>query len=806
MNNILKDIRFAGRTLLKQPGFAAVSIITLALGICASTTIFSVVDGVVFRPLPFKQPDKLVQVWQVSPGQPAAEGSSSAASFLQMKRHNQAFEDMAAYLPWAFNITGSGAAEHVSGSKVSANFFGVLGVNPERGRTFAPDEDTPGNDREVVLSHSFWAEKFASNPDVIGAHLSVDGAESTVIGVMPAGLAFPEIDTKIWVPVAIDPKKPDTEYSFYRTVARLKEGTSIGQAQAQAGVMSGELEAEDPKLNAGRSVALVGLQNQLVGDVRPAMLLLLFAVIFVLLIACANIANLQLARGATRGKEMAIRTALGAGRLRIARQLLTESLVLSVAGGAVAVVASFWTISAVRSLIPEGIPRVNDIGVNSRVLLFAVAASVLTGALFGLFPGLHASRVDVSTALKEEGRGGGVGRSRRRLLTFIIAFEIAVSVVLGIGAGLVIRSYQKLIAVKPGFDAAGVLTAQVWLAESKYPDSASQSEFSKRVIARLGAMQGVKQAGASMLSPFSGANAGTTIMPEGSEALPEGQLPHVAVDIVSSGYFGAMGIPLLNGREFIEADAPHSEMVAIVSDALAASVWPGADAVGKRIRFGKDAKDPVMSVVGVVGDVHQLNLKSAPAPEIYLPYSQGLFSFPVMTVAVRTDGSTQPVISALKAAAADVDADQPVFDIKTMSDRVNESSATDRFQLLLLVIFGGLSLLLAAVGLYGVVDHSVSQRTREIGVRMALGAARGNVLLMVLGQTSKIILFGVVAGLAGAFGLTRLMASLLFRVTTTDLVTFLGVPLVLLVVALLASYLPTRRAAKVDPMIALRYE
>jgi len=806
MNNILKDIRFAGRTLLKQPGFTAVSIITLALGICASTTIFSIVDGVVFRPLPFKQPDKLVQVWQVSPGQPKAEGSSSAASFLQMKRHNQAFDDMAAYLPWAFNITGSGAAEHVSGSKVSADFFSVLGVNPERGRTFAQGEDAPGNDREVVLSHSFWAEKFASNPDVIGAHLSVDGLESTVIGVMPAGMVFPENDTKIWVPAVIDPKKPDTEYSVFRTVARVKEGTSIGQAQAQAGVMSGELEAEDHKLNAGRSVTLVGLQNQLVGDVRPAMLLLLFAVIFVLLIACANIANLQLARGATRGKEMAIRTALGAGRLRIARQLLTESLVLSLAGGAVAVVASLWTISAVRSLIPEGIPRVNDIGVNSRVLLFAVAASISTGAIFGLFPGLHASRVDVSAALKEEGRGAGVGRSRRRLLTFIIAFEIAVSVVLGIGAGLMIRSYQKLLAVKPGFDAAGVLTAEVWLAESKYPDAASQSEFSKRVIARLGAMKGVKQAGASMLSPFSGTNAGTTIMPEGSEALPEGELPHVAVDIVSPGYFGAMGIPLLNGREFIEGDAAHSEIVAIVSNALAASVWPGEDAVGKRIRFGRDASDPLLTVVGVVGDVRQLNLKSAPASELYLPYTQGVFSFPVMTVAVRTEGSTQPVISALRAAAADVDADQPIFDIKTMSERVNESSATDRFQLLLLVIFGGLSLLLAAVGLYGVVDHSVSQRTREIGVRMALGAARGNVLVMVLGQTSKIILFGVVAGLAGAFGLTRLMASLLFQVTTTDLLTFLGVPLVLLVVALLASYLPTRRAANVDPMIALRYE
>jgi putative ABC transport system permease protein len=806
MDSILKDLRFAGRTLLKQPGFTIVSIITLALGICASTTIFSVVDGVVFRPLPFRQPDKLVQVWQVSAGQPVAEGSTSVASFLQMKRHNTTFDDMAAYMPWAFNITGNGVAEHVSGSKVSASFFSVLGVNPELGRTFAPGEDIPGNDREAVLSHSFWAEKFASRLDVIGAHLSVDGVDSTVIGVLPAGLAFPENDTKVWVPAVIDPEKPDSTYSIFRTVARLKEGISIDQARAQAEIMTGELEAEDPKLNAGRSVTLIGLQNQLVGDVRPAMLLLLFAVLFVLLIACANIANLQLARGATRGKEMAIRAALGAGRTRIARQLLTESLVLSVAGGIIAILASLWTVSALRASMPERIPRVNEVAVNIRILLFAVLASILTGAIFGLFPGLHGSRVDVSAALKEEGRGAGVGRSRRRLLSLIIAFEIAVSVVLGIGAGLVIRSYEKLLAVKPGFDAARVLTAQVWLAESKYPDAASQSEFSKRVIARLGAMKGVIQAGTSMLSPFSGANASTTIMPEGSEALPEGQLPHVAVDIVSPGYFGAMGIPVARGREFTEADAEHSEMVVVVSNVLAGSIWPGEDAVGKRIRFGRDASDPLMSVVGVVGDVHQLNLKSAPAPEIYLPYAQGPFSFPVMTIAVRTQGSTQPLISALKAAAAEADADQPVFDIKTMSERVNESSATDRFQLLLLVIFGGLSLLLAAVGLYGVVDHSVSQRTREIGVRMALGARRGSVHLMVLGQTARIILIGVAAGLAGAFGLTRLMASLLFQVTTTDLVTFSGVPLVLLVVALIASYVPTRRAARVDPMIALRYE
>jgi putative ABC transport system permease protein len=806
MEGILKDIQFAGRTLRKQLGFTTVAVVTLALGICASATIFSVVDGVVFRPLPFRQPQRLVQVWQVSPGRPSGEGSSSAASFHQMQRHNQAFEGMAVYLPWAFNITGSGAAEHASGAKVSAGFFDVLGVAPELGRTFEMGEDAPGKDREVLLSHTLWAERFASSRDVIGAHLNIDGQDSTVIGVMPAGLAFPERDTQIWVPAAIDPAKPDSTYGIFQTIARLKEGVGLDQGRAQAEVMAGELESEDPKLNGGRSVNLVPLQEQLVGDVRPAMLLLLFAVIFVLLIACANIANLQLTRGATRGKEMAIRSALGAGRGRIARQLLTESLVLSLAGGTIAILASLWTVSAIRSLLPESIPRAAEIGVNGRVLLFAVLASVLTGALFGLFPGLHASKVDVSAALKEEGRGTGAGRSRRRLLSFIIAFEIAVSVVLSIGAGLMIRSYQKLLAIKPGFDAVNVVTAEAWLSESKYPDAAKQAAFARGVIERLSAMKGVKQAGASMLSPFTGADANTTLTPEGSETVTEGQRPHVAVDIVSPGYFASMGIPILGGREFTDIDTGTSEKVAVVSQTLADSVWPGMTAVGKRIRLGNDATDPLISVVGVAGSVHQLSLKTAPAPEIYFPYAQGFFSFPIMTIAVRAAGGTQALIPALRAAVAEVDADQPLFDIKTMARRVDESSAADRFQLVLLVVFGGLSLMLAAVGLYGVVDHSVSQRTREIGVRMALGAGRRKVLGMVLGQTARITLIGVAAGLGGAFGLTRLMATLLFEVNTTDLVTFSVVPVVLFAVAMAASYVPTRRAARVDPMIALRYE
>jgi putative ABC transport system permease protein len=806
MGGILKDMRFAIRTLLRQPGFTSVSIITLALGICASTTVFSIVDGVVFRPLPFRQPQRLVQVKQVSPGRPGTEGGTSVAGFLQMERHDQAFDGLAAYVPWAFNITGSGSAEHVGGARVTAGFFDVLGVDTVLGRTFVPGEDTPGNNREVLLSHSLWVEKFASSRDVIGSRLSIDGEDSTVIGVMPSGLAFPEGDTRIWVPAAIDPQKPDRGYEIFQTIARLKEGTSIDQARAQAEIMASELETEDPKLNGGRSISLVSLHERVVGDVRAAMLLLLSAVLFVLLIACANIANLQLARGATRAKEMAIRSALGAGRVRIARQLLTESLMLSGAGGAIAVLASLWSVSAVRSLLPDDIPRVNEIGLNGRVLLFSVLASVLTGALFGLFPGIHAAKVDVSAALKEEGRAAGTGRSRRRLLALIIAFEIALSVVLSIGAGLMTRSYQKMLAIDPGFDAVSVVTAQTWLGESKYPDAVSQSAFARRVIERLDGMKGVRQAGTSMLSPFGGANANTTITPEGSEALPEAQLPHVTVDIVSPGYFGAMGIPLVGGREFTEGDGKHSEQVAVVSQALADSVWPGADAVGKRVRLGSQASDPWLNVVGVVGNVRQLSLKSEPALEIYFPYAQGLFSFPVMTIAVRAEGNSQGLVPVLRAAVAEVDSDQPLFDIKTMRDRIDQSNAADRFQLLLLVIFGGLSLLLAAVGLYGVVDYSVSQRTREIGVRMALGAGRSNVLVMVLGQTAKIILIGVAVGLGGAFGLTRLMASLLFQVATTDVVTFAGVPIVLLVVALAASYVPTRRAARVDPMIALRYE
>jgi len=465
-----------------------------------------------------------------------------------------------------------------------------------------------------------------------------------------------------------------------------------------------------------------------------------------------------------------------------------------------------WTVSAIQTLVPQGIPRSGEISLNGRVLLFAIVATVLTGTLFGLFPGLHASKVDVSATLKEEGRGAGTGRSRRQLLSAIIAFEIAISVVLSIGAGLLIRSYQKLLSIDPGFDQATVVTAETWLGEAKYPDAQKQSEFATRIIERLGALKGVKQAGASMLSPFTGANAGTTIMPEGSEALPESERPQVAVDIVSPGYFEAMGIPVLSGRGFTETDGKNSGKVVVVSRVLAESAWPGGDAVGKRIRLGSQPDDPVFNVIGVVGDIRQVSLKSDPVAEMYCPYAQGFFSFPIMTIAVRAEGGSKALVPALKAAVADVDADQPLFDIKTMSERVSESSAADRFQLLLLVVFGGLSLLLAAVGLYGVIDHSVSQRTREIGVRMALGAGRGKVLLMVLGQTSRIIVIGVAVGLGGALGLTRLMASLLFQVAATDLFTFAVVPLVLMLVALAASYLPTRRASRVDPMVALRYE
>ncbi|HYL98367.1 MAG TPA: ABC transporter permease [Blastocatellia bacterium] len=803
MDNVIKDIRFSIRTLIKKPGVTLIATVTLALGICASTTIFSIVDAVVLKPLPFKDPNRIYSLFENQAGQDVTDGNVSQKGFLDLQQRNQVFDSMAGYLDWSFNITGYGTPEHVDGAKVSADFFNVLGVATEIGRGFEPGEDRQGNNHEVVISHAFWVEKFGADRGALGRTFNVDGAPATLIGVMPDSIKFPEKDTSIWAPIEINPQKPDDEYSIMRIVARLKHGVAPGQAQAQLLGVADQLTSENPKSYSGRTLTILPLKQVVVGDKRSAMLLLLAFVLFVLLIACANIANLQLARAASRMKEMAVRTALGASRGRIVRQLLTESLLLSSAGGLIGVLLSLWTVASLRKLIPDSIPGVNSIAIDQRVLLFALAASVLTGILFGGLPGLQASKIDVSGALKEEGRTVSGGKSRR-LLSGIIAFEIATSLVLLTAAGLMIRSFEKLVHVNTGYQTDTVLALQSWLAETKYPDAQKHGEFATRVLERLAAIKGVESAGAAMISPLAGGDAGTQIMPQGAEATPKSELPRVSIDVVSSGYFKTLGITLLKGRDFSSADTKDSQKVGVISQSLADRAWPGQDAIGKRINSSDG--EPWAIVVGVVQNVRPLNLRLDPAPEIYLPYSQAPFSFPVMNFFLRADGNPKVFVPAARDAIQSIDAEQPIFDISTMQERVDKSVATERFELLLLAGFAALSLILAAVGLYGVVDYSVGQRTHEIGVRMALGAQRGKVYGMVFGQTVKILAVGLACGLAGALALTRLMESMLFHVGATDPATLAGVSIILALVTMIATFIPSHRASRVDPLVALRYE
>lgn len=803
MDNLIKDIKFAIRTLIKKPGFTSIAIVTLALGICASTTVFSVVDAVVLRPLPFAQPQRLVSIFRNIPGQKDAEGGMTQKVFVELRDRNQSFDSVASYVEWGFNLTGQGTPDHVDGAKVSADFFKVLGTQPIAGRTFNPGEDRAGANHEVVLSEAFWKSKFGSDRGIIGKTLNVDGAPCQIIGVMPASISFPSKSTNVWVPLDIDPQKPDDRYSLLDSVARLKPGLTVGQAGAELAILSKQFQAENPKYNSGEAFTVYGLHEKLVGDTRSKMLFLLGAVLFVLLIACANIANLQLARAASRIKEVAVRSALGASRGRLLRQLLTESILLSIVGGLVGITITLWSVSALRAIMPEGIPLANQMSVDGRVLLFAFAISVITGALFGLLPGLQASRVDVSTALKEEGRSVSGGRSRR-MLSSIIGFEIAVSLVLLVCAGLMIRSFEKLVDVQPGFSAENLVAVQAWLIETKYPDADKQGEFARRMLERVSAMKDVQSSAAAMISPLSGSDAGTRIMPEGSENVPKPELPRVSIDVVTPGYFKTLGIQMVKGRDFNSADTKDSQKVVLISQAIADTAWPGADPIGKRIN--SSSGEPWAVVAGVVKNIRPTSLKVAPAPEIYLPYSQAPFVFPVINIFMKTSADPTALLASARGAVESIDPDIPIFEVSTMSDRIKKSVAPERFQLVLLAGFAALSILLAAVGLYGVVDYSVSQRTHEIGVRIALGAGRVTVFQMVITHTLKILLAGLACGLIGAFGLTRLMQSMLFQVGATDPATFIIVPLILAAVALVASFIPSRRASRVDPMIALRYE
>ena len=799
-----QDIRYGVRSLLKQPGFAAVAVLTLALGIGANSTIFSFVNGVLLRPLPYHEPERLVLLDETAPKRGVTSVGVSFPNFLDWREQNRVFEGVAAYIPAGYTLVGAGEPEQLRGARVTSGLFEILGVTPALGRTIRPEEDRPENDTVVILGHGLWQGRFGADPGVVGRMISLNNRPHTVIGVMPPDFKFPEV-ADLWLPLALDAQRWTRNDHGLGAIARLKPGISLVRAQAEMVSVALRIEEQNPVTNEGMSVSVSNLREGLVGDYQQALMILLGVVGFVLLIACVNVANLLLARASARRKEISIRSALGAGRWRIMRQLITESLVLGAAGGALGLVMSVWGLELLLSAVPVEFPFWMKFNLDGRVLAFTAGVSLLTGIVFGAAPALQASKVDLNEALKEGGRSAAVGAGRHRLRALLVVAEVALSLVLLVGAGLMMRSFLRLQNVKPGLNPENVLTMIVSLPRAKYQEPERQVAFFEQLLERVKSLPGVEGAAAVSNLPLSGSRWGRSLTVEGRSVLSVGEAPMINHCVVTPGYFRSMGIPILTGRDVADEDAKDSPKVTVIDERLAREYWPDESPLGKRIRFGPpESNEPWFTIVGVAGEVRHERLDAQTRKTVYVPYRQ----IPVggMTLTVRTATDPLSLTAAIRGQVRGLDPDQPVASVRTMEEVVFSTVWQPRLYAILFAVFAAVALALASVGIYGVMSYAVSQRTHEIGIRMALGAQAADVLKMVLGQGLVLVLVGVVTGLGAAFALTRLMASLLYGVSATDPTTFAAIALLLLCVALLACYVPARRAMKVDPMVALRYE
>ncbi|HVG29351.1 MAG TPA: ABC transporter permease [Pyrinomonadaceae bacterium] len=815
LEDLLQDVRYSARVMRKNPGFTAVAVLTLALGIGANAAIFSVVNGLLLRPLPYRDSERLAIIWTHSPGANVAQDWPSPGQFSAIKSLAGAFEDMALAQGASLNLAGESGAERVDALRVPSNMFTILGASPQLGRAFLPEEDAPGKPPSVVLSHGLWQRRFGGDRGVLGRQLTINGQSYTVVGVMPAdfSLGFDVMPTvgavqqpELFLPLPLSAESMRSQGDEnYNIITRLKPGVGVAQARAELDAAARQLAQQFPDTyppSRAFSFSISPLLEQVVGDVRPALLILLGAVGCVLLIACANVANLLLARAAVREREMALRTALGAGRWRVVRQLLTESLALSCAGGGLGLLVAYWGLNSLRALGPGNIPRVQDIAMDARVLAFTFGVAVLTGVLFGLAPALRGSRVNPIAALKEGGRGSAGGH--RRLRDALVVAEISLSLILLVGAGLLIRSFARVQQVQPGFDTRGVVSMRLSVAGTSYAGERAIA-FYQQLLERVRHLPGIESAGATSILPLGGGIGWGGITIEGYVPATGQSVIQADQRIAGTGYFETMKVPLVSGRYFDERDAKDSTKVAIVDEKMARTYWPDRDPVGKRMKpGGADDDTPWLTVVGVVGNVKQYALDADSRVTFYTPHQQNPSG--TMYLAARTSGDPRGLTPAVVKEARSLDPNVAVFDIKTMGQRLSESLARRRFAMLALGLFALVAMLLAAVGIYGVMSYSVAQRTREIGVRVALGAQPRDVLALVIRQGLLLALIGVGAGLAGAGAVTRVMGSLLFGVSATDPATFAAIPLLLVAVALLSCYVPARRATKVDPMIALRAE
>ena len=809
MEAVWHDLRYGARMLAKSPGFTGVAVIALALGIGANTAIFSVVNAVLIRPLAYRDADKLVIVWEKS--RKNDQNVVNPANFMDWSEQNNVFTEMAATVDQNAVMLGDGEPEEVPSQFATTNLFSLLGVEAILGRTFSPDDGKPDQPRVVILSNGLWQRRFGGDPKIIGRKLNINRAEAVVIGVMPAGFkwhirkgSITAKTAELWSPRVITNEMRTRHGRFMTVAARIKPGVTLEQAQTEMNVIGARLEQQYNDFNANWGVNVVPLRTQFTGELRAALLVLLGAVGFVLLIACVNVANLLLARAAARQKEIAVRAAIGASRGRILRQLLTESVLLAAIGGAAGLLLALWGTDLLVSLSPRELADLQQVKISAPVLGFTLAVSLLTGIIFGMAPAFEATRLNLHESLKEGGKNFGGGTRSHRLRSAFVITEIALALVLLVGAGLLVRSFSRLQSVDPGFNAKNVLTMRISLPVRKYDSDRKRIDFFRQAVEGMKALPGIEAAGATNFLPFAGPHAGTLVEIEGRPKLPPGQELETGSCVTDANYFEAMQIPLKRGRLFTEQEATEMRHVVVINEAFALKNFPGEDPLGKRVTiYMKDDNVPT-EIIGIVGDNKHMGLDSEVEPMSYWPHPE--LAFPFMTLVIRTHGDPSSIAPTARNVIQTLDGEQPVADVRTMEGLLADSVARARFNTLLLTVFAVVALILAAVGIYGVMSYAVTQRTHEIGIRMALGAQTSHVLALVVRQGMIMAVTGVTIGLVAAFALTRILASLLYGVSATDPQTFLVIALLLASIALLACYLPARRATKVDPMVALRYE
>jgi putative ABC transport system permease protein len=799
MNALLQDLRYGARMLLKQPVFTLIAVLTLALGIGANTAIFSLVNAVILRPLPFAESERVVWTWGEFSG--GNRASTSPPDFLDYRAQNRSFEELAAMSFNSFNLTGVGEPERVIGSSVTANFFQALGVKLVQGRAFLPGEEQSGSSQVAIISQRLWQQRFGGDPQIIGKTIALNGRNHTVVGVAPDATRVLR-EAEIWTPLDFnDPEMKIRRFHFLRAIGRLKPGVTLQQGQADIDAVAAGLEKLYPESNKDWRLRLVPMREYLVGQTRRPLYVLLGAVGLVLLIACANVANLTLAQAARRQKEAALRHALGASRMRLIRQLLTESALLSVIAGTLGLLLAWWGADLLLALAADSIPRLGEIALDNRVFGFTLLVSLLTALFFGIAPALQSSRPDLNETLKEGGKGGASSSRLGRARNALIVVEVAMALVLLIGAGLLIKSFRRLQEVDPGFDPRNLLTMRLFLPQSKYAEPQQRQAFFEQVLRRIESLPGVQAVGTSTWIPTLGG--GDTYFTIEGRPFPDPNRKVTAFNpSVSHDYLRAMKIPLIKGRHFNEPDTKEEKpMTVIINEAFARAYFANDEPLGKRLII--DMGEPwTCEIIGVAGDTTQFAFDVSAFPVMYLPSLRA----GVAAVVVRASGDPLALTSSVRAAVREVDRDLPIANIRSMDQIISNMTGDARFRTLLLGVFASVALLLAAIGIYGVIAYSVAQRTREIGIRVALGARGRNVLGLVVGQGMKFALIGVGVGIAGAWALTRVLSNLLFNVSATDPLTFIGVSALLSLVALLACYVPARRAMKVDPMVALRVE